>query len=202
MKEEITRRGFLKAVAGSAALLALKRVERGRETSQAVAADKPSLGHRFFDEHQWATVEALTSQIIPTDQDPGAREAGVVNYIDMALATVYISQQEMYRKGIKGVDESARAMFKKDRFLDLKPEEQIRLLEAMERDEAPGETWKELPASTFFYDCLLTHTYEGFYSDPRYGGNKDYVGWKLVGFPGPSQPRGYIPPFAKKTEME
>ena len=203
MREEITRRGFLKAVASSAALLALKGVEEGSGlTTQAIGAETPSSGHKFFNEHQWATMEALTAQVIPTDKDPGAKEAGVVNYIDIALATVYASQQEMYVLGIKGVDQSAKAMFKKDRFIDLKPEEQIQLLKAMERDEAPGEIWKELPASSFFYDCLLTHTYEGFYGDPAYGGNKNYLGWKLVGFPGPSQPRGYFPPFAKRTEME
>jgi len=201
MREEITRRGFLKAVASGAALLALKGVEEGSGLSNAMGAEKALAGHRFFDEHQWATVEALTAQIIPTDMDPGAKEGGVVNYIDIALATVYAEQQEMYVLGIKGVDQSAKAMFKKGRFIDLKPEEQIQIMKAMEKDEAPGEIWKELPASSFFYDGLLAHTYEGFYGDPRYGGNKNYVGWKLVGFPGPSQPRGYYPPFARMTEQ-
>jgi len=201
MREEITRRGFLKAVASGAALLALKGVQEGSGLSNAMGAEKALAGHRFFDEHQWATVEALTAQIIPTDMDPGAKEGGVVNYIDIALATVYAEQQEMYVLGIKGVDQSAKAMFKKGRFIDLKPEEQIQIMKAMEKDEAPGEIWKELPASSFFYDGLLAHTYEGFYGDPRYGGNKNYVGWKLVGFPGPSQPRGYYPPFARMTEQ-
>jgi len=200
MREEITRRGFLKAVASGAALLALKGVEDGSGLSKAMGAETNTSGHKFFDEHQWATVEALTAQIIPTDKDPGAKEAGVVNYIDIALATVYAQQQEMYVLGIKGVDLSAKAMFKKDRFIDLKAEEQIQLMRAMERDEAPGEIWKELAASIFFYDCLLAHTYEGFYGDPKFGGNKDCVGWKLIGFPGPSQPRGYFPPFARATE--
>jgi gluconate 2-dehydrogenase gamma chain len=134
------------------------------------------------------------------DQYPGAREAGVVNYIDIALATVYSAQQEMYVQGIKGVDQSAKAMFKKDRFIDLTSQQQVEMMKAMEQDKAPGEVWKELPASSFLYDCLLTHTFEGFYSDPSYGGNKNHVGWALVGFPGPSQPRGYAPPFTRATE--
>ncbi len=201
MTKEISRRGFLKAMASGTALLALQGVEKEGMLSQAMAAEGTSTKHKFLDEHQWATVEALTAQIIPTDQYPGAKEAGVVNYIDIALATVYSDQQEMYTLGIKATDQSAKAMFKKDRFLDLTPKEQIELMKAMEKDEVPAEVWKEVPASAFFYDCLLAHTYEGFYSDPQYGGNKDHVGWALVGFPGPSQPRGYFPPFARVTEQ-
>jgi gluconate 2-dehydrogenase gamma chain len=200
MTDDVSRRGFLKAVASGTALLVLRRVDGGVTLSKAMAAEMASSGHKFFDEHQWATVEALTAQIIPTDQYPGAKEAGVVNYIDIALATAYSEQQATYVQGIKGVDQSAEAMFGKDRFIDLTAQQQIALMEAMEADEAPGEIWAELPASSFFFDCLLTHTFEGFYADPSYGGNKDYVGWALVGFPGPSQPRGYSPPFARTVE--
>jgi gluconate 2-dehydrogenase gamma chain len=200
MTEDVSRRGFLKVVASGTALLVLKGVEEGVGLSGVRASETTSSQHKFFDEHQWATVEALTAQVIPTDQYPGAREAGVVNYIDIALATVYSAQQEMYVQGIKGVDQSAKAMFKKDRFIDLTSQQQVEMMKAMEQDKAPGEVWKELPASSFLYDCLLTHTFEGFYSDPSYGGNKNHVGWALVGFPGPSQPRGYAPPFTRATE--
>jgi gluconate 2-dehydrogenase gamma chain len=200
MMDDVSRRGFLKAVASGTALLVLKGVEEGVNLSEAMASNTTSSGHKFFDEHQWATVEALTAQIIPTDKYPGAKEAGVVNYIDIALATVYSAQQEMYVQGIKGVDQSAKAMFKKDRFVDLTSQQQIELMKAMEQDKTPEEVWKELPASSFLFDCLLTHTFEGFYADPSYGGNKNHAGWALVGFPGPSQPRGYAPPFARVNE--
>ena len=200
MTENVSRRKFLKTVASGAALLALKGVEGGASLSEAMGSKTATSGRQFFDEHQWMTVEALTAQIIPTDKYPGAREAAVVNYIDIALASIYSAQQEDYVQGIKGVDQAAKSMFKKDRFIDLASEEQIALLKAMEEDKVPGDAWKELPASSFLYDCLLTHTYEGFYGDPRYGGNKNHVGWTLVGFPGPSQPRGYAPPFARVTE--
>ena len=200
MMDDFSRRGFLKAVAGGTALLVLRGVEEGVSLSEAMASETTSSGHKFFDQHQWATVEALTAQIVPTDKYPGAKEAGVVNYIDIALATVYSAQQEMYVQGIKGVDQSAKAMFKKDRFVDLTSQQQVELMKAMEQDKTPEEVWKELPASSFLVDCLVTHTFEGFYADPSYGGNKNHVGWALVGFPGPSQPRGYAPPFARATE--
>lgn len=200
MRERISRRGFLKAMGSGAALLLLKRVEGGASLSEAREVKATTSGRQFFNEHQWMTVEALTAQIIPTDDYPGAKEAGVVNYIDNALATVYSAQQEMYVLGIKGVDLSAKALFKKDRFIDLKSEDQIELLKAMDRDELPEGIWSEMSASSFLYDCLLVHTFEGFYGDPKYGGNRNYVGWALVGFPGPSQPRGYAPPFARATE--
>lgn len=200
MTDNVSRRGFLKAVTSGTALLVLKGVEEGVSLSEAMGSKTASSGHKFFDEHQWATVEALTAQIIPADQYPGAKEAGVVNYIDIALATTYSAQQEMYVQGLKGVDQSAKAMFKKDRFIDLTAKQQIDLMKAMEEDKTPGEVWKELPASSFLFDGLLTHTFEGFYADPSYGGNKNYVGWALVGFPGPSQPRGYAPPFARVNE--
>lgn len=196
--DDFSRRGFLKAVASGTALLVIKGVKEGVSLSEAMASN--TTGHQFFDEHQWATVEALSAQVIPTDKYPGAKEAGVVNYIDIALAAVYSAQQEMYAQGIQGVDQSAKGMFKKDQFIDLTSQQQIEVMKAMEQDKAPGEVWKELPASSFLFDCLLTHTFEGFYADPSYGGNKNHAGWALVGFPGPSQPRGYAPPFTRATE--
>ncbi len=198
MMDDFSRRGFLKAVASGIALLVIKGVKEGVSLSEAMASN--TTGHKFFDEHQWATVEALAAQVIPTDKYPGAKEAGVVNYIDIALATVYSAQQEMYAQGIKGVDQSAKGMFQKDQFIDLTSQQQTEVMKAMEQDKAPGEVWKELPASSFLFDCLLAHTFEGFYADPSYGGNKKNVGWALVGFPGPSQPRGYAPPFTRATE--
>lgn len=138
---------------------------------------------RFFSEEQGRTAEAICEQIIPTDQDPGAVWAGVVNYIDRQLLGPYRYLQESYRQGIAGVDETSVAMFGK-RFADLPDEQQIEVLTAMEKDEAPGDTWKEHSARSFF-NLMVDHTMQGFYGSPRHGGNRDYVSWEMLGVPHP-----------------
>jgi gluconate 2-dehydrogenase gamma chain len=54
----------------------------------------------------------------------------------------------------------------------------------MEQGRAPGEAWKEIP-STKFFELLLQQTMQGFYGDPRHGGNREGTGWKVLGIPYP-----------------
>jgi gluconate 2-dehydrogenase gamma chain len=125
------------------------------------------------------TLAAVVDQLIPPDQDPGAAWAGVVNYIDLQLAGHYRKHWETYRKGIAGVDETSRALAG-NKFVDVPDEKQIAVLKALESGHAPGNTWNRLPPRQFF-TLVLTHTMQGFYGDPRHGGNREGVGWKMLG---------------------
>ncbi len=149
-------------------------------------------------------LEAAVEQLIPTDElGPGARDAGVVVYIDRQLAGTWgahgrqyrggpwaegtprqgyqsrFTPQEVYRIAIREIDQHCRTSCDRP-FAQLPATEQLRLLQQMEKDEIA------LPSlsSKFFFDLLWRNTEEGFFADPLYGGNRDKAGWKLLGFPG------------------
>jgi gluconate 2-dehydrogenase gamma chain len=127
---------------------------------------------RFFTDQEAATVAAICEQIIPADRDPGARDAGVVNFIDIQLAKRFRRYRSVYREGIATVDASSRAKFGKP-FVSLAANEQIEVLTEIEEK------------SKAFFDLILNHTRQGFYGDPRHGGNRNMASWKMVGLPFP-----------------
>ena len=129
------------------------------------------------------TLEALCERIIPADQDPGAAGAGVVCYIDRRLAGPFRKFRKTYRCGLAATEATATAMCGKP-FTGLAPDEQDRVLRAMETGEARGGAWKQVSAPSFFA-LVLSHTMQGFYGDPRHGGNRDRVSWKMLGLPYP-----------------
>jgi gluconate 2-dehydrogenase gamma chain len=142
---------------------------------------------RFFTEEEALIVAAAAARIFPSDDSgPGAKEAGVVIYIDRQLAGPYgrdryrytqgpfdenaarefgyqgkATPSETYREGLKGLKG----------FDSLSPEEQDKKLQQIE--------------NTHLFALLRQNTIEGMFSDPVHGGNVDMVGWQLVGFPGP-----------------
>jgi gluconate 2-dehydrogenase gamma chain len=135
----------------------------------------------FFNHADAATVAALTERIMPSAPDkPGAREADVLNYIDLALAGAYEDLQDFYRRGLAALDAHCRSTYKES-FVHLTPEKQDEVIAALEENKASGFTW---PTAKEFFNALRIHTMEGMFADPLYGGNRDFVGWKLVGFPG------------------
>ena len=137
----------------------------------------------IFDPLQRATLEAATGRIIPADRDPGALEAGVVDYIENTLATYEAEHVPLYVDGIQELDRLAGERFASEAFVQLRTEQQDQILAHLEEKRSP------------FFALLLEHTMQGFYGDPRHGGNRDRVSWKMIGFPGPSHPEGYQPPF-------
>lgn len=138
---------------------------------------------RFFTASEGYTLEALCDQIIPPDQDPGAAWAGVVNYIDQQLCGPLKRYRKTYRNGIAGVEQSSRALYSST-FSSLSQEQQNDLMHLLEDGRAPGEIWKKTSSSDFF-SLLIEHTREGFYGDPRHGGNRDAASWKMLGLPYP-----------------
>lgn len=199
---------------------------------------------QFFTVHEAATVDALTSRILPgTADDPGAHEAGVVTYIDTILAlqeglpeptylvgpyavttdetdltatpsaspaaspetqaqmVIVASDQiqrygyqsqltpaDVYRIGVAALDRHTNSALGQS-FVDLTSDQQDQVI----GDLADGkiDPFDANLTATSFFKNLRNHTAEGMFSDPVYGGNRNMVGWKLIGHPGPQ--RAYSP---------
>jgi gluconate 2-dehydrogenase gamma chain len=149
-------------------------------------------------------LDAAVARLIPADElGPGATEAGVTNFIDRQLASSWgahgrnyrmgpwregtpqqgfqsrLTPQEIYRAAIRETNAHCVKRYGKVfEFLDsARQDEALRGLEE-------GEIALESLSSRLFFNLLLRNTMEGFFADPMYGGNRDKVGWKLIGFPG------------------
>lgn len=193
--------------------------------------DAPDEASPYLDEHSRATLDAAMARIIPTDQDPGAREAGVIDFLDKYLSGVghiwakpdgsgfvtlegklrevwkqaVDADRELYAFGVAEFDRRSRDAFGQD-FAELSDSEQDAVLTAVGGEPGPppmedpntlitgefqwpgeraGSASPDARAKTFF-DLLVEHTRQGFLSDPVYGGNRDRVGWKVIGFHGPT----------------
>ena len=143
-------------------------------------------GPVFFFLDEADTLEALVARIVPgSDEDPGAREAGVLAYIDRALAGPYISWQSVYREGIRTLNSYTNRRYDK-KFFELAEDDQDSVLEELEAGTVPGFGGTDGGSSggEAFFTMVWAHTLEGMFSDPAYGGNRDASGWKLIGFPG------------------
>jgi gluconate 2-dehydrogenase gamma chain len=133
----------------------------------------------FLTAEQWAEVEAMTAQIIPTDSTPGAREARVVQFIDRALVTFEKGRQSAYTQGLKELQAKTKELFPSaSMFSTLASDQQIQVLKAIE--ETP------------FFNLVRTHTITGFFASPAHGGNYNKVGWKLVSY---DDSLNFKPPF-------
>ena len=133
---------------------------------------------RFLSEDEALTIIAIAEQIIPADQDPGATDAGVINFIDKQLAGFYSNFQESYRNGIAALNQYCLKKFSQP-FEKLEWNKQTEVLNLMEKNSIEGEYWKENPASRFFR-MLRDHSMQGFYGSPRHGGNKNYLSYKMI----------------------
>ena len=135
----------------------------------------------FFNHADAATIAAFTERLLPSAPDkPGARDADVLNYIDLALAGAYTDLQDFYRRGLAQLEAYCRSTHNEP-FVRLNAAQQDEVITALENGKATGFTY---PSAQEFFNTLRTHTMEGMFADPLYGGNKDFAGWRLVGFPG------------------
>ena len=117
-----------------------------------------------------ATLDAIAARLIPTDEHgPGAIEARATRYIDRALGGALAGAREAYRSGLADVDARARAS-KGAPFAQLPAADQDAILTEME--------------GTPFFSLVRTHTIQGTFGDPYYGGNANFAGWDLIRYPG------------------
>jgi len=177
-----SRRQFLKGTASglSSAWIALHwpAILAAHEHARRAAADAPDK-FEFFSPGEAAEIEAMAAQIIPADHSPGAREAGVIYFIDRALMTFERDRQPLYKEGLLFLQARTREVFPgATEFSKLNSDQQIQLLTAVEKTE--------------FFGTVRVHTIMGILADPDYGGNRNQIGWKLIGFE--SRP-SFKPPF-------
>ena len=141
---------------------------------------------RFFTQDEAMIVAAATARIFPTDDSgPGAREAGVVIYIDRQLAGPYGRDRHRYTHGPfeEGVPEQGyqrEANPQRVYRAALKTLAGFDRLSSDEQDQALTKI-----EDTDFFKLLRAHTIEGMFCDPIHGGNADMIGWQLIGYPGP-----------------
>jgi gluconate 2-dehydrogenase gamma chain len=133
----------------------------------------------YFDPATAAEIEAIAAQILPDDETPGARTAGVIWFIDRALAGYDQDKQQLYRDGLAAAQAKRAELFPGSTTIAALPAgQQIQLLKAIETTE--------------FFLQVRTHTALGFLGHPMHGGNRNQVGWKLIGLDHQMQ---YQPPF-------
>jgi gluconate 2-dehydrogenase gamma chain len=139
-------------------------------------------GHgAFFNDDDAVTVAAFAERLMPrAPGKPGASDAGVLNYIDLALSGAYEHLQDFYRRGLAALDGYCRKTHNAP-FAQLDAAKQDEVIAALEQGKGSGFTW---PSQQAFFNTLRTHTMEGMFADPIYGGNKDFAGWRLINFPG------------------
>jgi len=172
---QVSRRQWL---FGSATLPAWADIAAAQQHAHE-AAGSPKARLEVLDAAVAGEIEALTSQIIPSGDSPGAREAGVIWFIDRALATFEAEKREAYREGMEEVQHKRREMFPDSTAIAaLTSEQQAALIHAIE--------------TTPFFELLRTHTVLGFLGSPSYGGNQGQVGWKHIGF---ESRMAWKPPF-------
>jgi gluconate 2-dehydrogenase gamma chain len=126
------------------------------------------------------TLAAIVARLIPSDENgPGAAEARAAHYIDRALTGPLRSSREAYADGLAAIDAYAQSK-KGVAFARLSAPDQDAILTEMEKNVATGF----MPNAATFFNLVRAHTIQGTFCDPYYGGNANFVGWALIGFPG------------------
>lgn len=177
----VSRRAFLEhsGTALGGAWLAAHWPTIGAVLAEARRAAAQGLPFEVLTADEAAELEAIAIQIFPTDETPGAREAGVIHFIDRALAGFAAGQLETLRTGL--ADLAARVSAREPgatRFAAMATERQTALLKDIE--------------STPFFGQVWWLTVLGMFADPSHGGNRDQIGWRLLGF---DPQHRYDPPF-------
>ena len=187
----IDRRGFLQAsrliaggalAAGSALPSRVlgagvpngRRAVRASLLSDATPEAGDASTHGALTVSELATLRAVVSRLIPTDDlGPGAGDAGVHIFIDRGLAGPLAARLPLYRATLKALD----AVAPKGDFAAATPAQQDAVVARLEAGTLSGA-----PEGAFAQ--VLEHTREGMFGDPVYGGNRDFAGWDLIGYPG------------------
>ena len=175
-RREILQLAGLAGAAPTAAAAAEQRPARAarpaREALQALTSTEADL------------LDVIAERLIPSDgTGPGATEAMAVRYIDRALAGALRESREAYRVGLTALDRYARATRGRP-FLQLSASDQNSVLIDVETGSATGANVGFEGSSAAFFALVRGHVFQGTFGDPYYGGNANFVGWDLLGYPG------------------
>jgi hypothetical protein len=184
------RRTFLSQAAASLGLLYVTGITpelfaQAHEHAKAAPGNLDGQPFRFFTPQQAADYEAFAGQVFPTDDTPGAKEANVVRFVDFALSEIEPQNKENFANALKVLGEQAKRTNPEAKsFAALASAQQIEAMKALEKTDEFG--------------TLRFYTIVGFLGDPADGGNKDQIGWKLIGF---KDDFYYAPPFGYYDEQ-
>lgn len=172
MTDQVTRRAFLRAAgaAGATWLMAdPELVQAAMAHARKTAALPPPYRFDALTAAQAADLEAVAMRIFPSDGTPGAKEAGVIHFMDKALSTFAADQKEPMLAGLGDLNQRAKAKWLGTAsFSALGLAQQDELLKTIER--------------TPFFGQIRFATIAGVFANPSYGGNRNQVGWKHLGF--------------------
>jgi gluconate 2-dehydrogenase gamma chain len=169
----LSRRSLLQAIA---AVIATAATPIGWAEAAAAMEQAHAVTHKGGDATialltaaEVVDIEAVAAQIVPSDDSPGAREAGAVYFIDKALATFFSQLAREYRTQLASFQTGYRERYPGAKsFGSLTSGQQIDYLKSI--DETP------------FFNTTRLLTLLGMFTLPEYGGNRNGVGWKLIGF--------------------
>lgn len=141
----------------------------------------PPPNFQFFSPEDAGEIDAISARIIPSDSTPGAREAGVVYFIDRALVSFAVDDQKTYKEGLPALQARARELFPAvEKFSSASARQQDEILRSMD-DHEPASRFRSTRVQTSFFETVRLHTVVGFLVDPESGGNRNAVGWKVIG---------------------
>jgi gluconate 2-dehydrogenase gamma chain len=152
--------------------------------SQAPAPEPPRAAWEHLTAEEADLLEAIADQLIPSDDlGPGAVAAGAVVYIDRALGGALSESRDAYRAGLAAFDRYCRAS-RGAPFRELPHVDRVSTLIDVETGAATGARTGFAGSSAAFFNMVRGHVLQGTFGDPWYGGNRDYVGWDLIDYPG------------------
>ena len=150
--------------------------------AQAASAAAPREAFENLTAVEADLLEAVVDRLIPSDAlGPGAREARAAHYIDRALGGALASSRQAYASGLSALDRYSRASRGKG-FLELSASDRDSVLMDVESGTVTPGIFAG--SSAQFFTLVLNHTRQGTFGDPYYGGNANFVGWDLLGYPG------------------
>lgn len=184
----ISRRDLLKSAgaAGAAALLpgaaaAESAVTPAAPTTPAAAPAGPLMN---LTARETEILSAMVDRLIPSDDmGPGALEAGALRYIDRALSETESDSVDAYRSGLAALDRYSRYT-RKAPFVDLSDRDKDSVLIDVQLGGATGAGVGFVGSSGSFFNMVKSHTWQGTFGDPMYGGNVNFIGWDILGYPG------------------
>ena len=216
-----TAASIFKPAGAAENILSGGKLWRAKQTQPPTPADPTK--RLFFTERESQLVTAIFDRLIPADElSVSASQAGCVVFIDNQLAGDYgrgswrynvgpfengtasqgnqspLSPADIYRKGLAELEAHCQTLLGKS-FIELDDNAKDSYLEKMEADQF---TYASLSAK-YLFSQLLGNVQEGFLADPIYGGNRNMVGWKMIGFPGARYDyRDYAPLKGQKLNIE
>ena len=193
----ISRRDLLRTAgaAGAAALLprsvaAAEPAETARPVAAATSASgigttpAPSGPLMNLTARETEILSAMVDRLIPSDElGPGALDAGAIRFIDRALSEAESDSVGAYRSGLAALDRYSRYS-RGAPFIELSETDQDSVLIDLQTGGATGAGVGFVGSSGSFFNMVKSHTWQGTFGDPHYGGNVDFIGWDLLGYPG------------------